>query len=100
MAGSVFRGVAEHGVQGPIHQQRRPPDGETTPRRGVAMGASLEALGFRQVWAVDFEFSAPPGERPAPICMVARELLGGNTIRIFGENLTATKEPPFDVGAS
>jgi len=29
---------------------------------------------FRQVWAVDFEFTAPPGGRPKPICVVAREL--------------------------
>ena len=36
---------------------------------------------FQQTWAVDFEFTAPPGERPTPICMVARELVSGKTIR-------------------
>ena len=28
---------------------------------------------YDQVWCVDFEFSAPRGERPTPGCMVARE---------------------------
>jgi len=26
---------------------------------------------FKHVWLVDFEFSAPPGENPKPICLVA-----------------------------
>lgn len=39
--------------------------------------------GFREVWAVDFEFTVPPGERPTPICMVARELKSGRTIRLW-----------------
>ena len=38
-------------------------------------------LPFREVWAVDFEFSAPDGERPKPICLVARELKTGRTVR-------------------
>ena len=29
---------------------------------------------YREVWAVDFEFHSPPGERPAPLCLAAREL--------------------------
>jgi hypothetical protein len=29
---------------------------------------------FRQVWLVDFEFTSSPGERPVPLCVVAREL--------------------------
>ena len=38
---------------------------------------------FREVWAVDFEFMAPPGERPTPVCLVARELKSGKTIRLW-----------------
>ena len=38
---------------------------------------------FREVWAVDFEFVAPPGERPTPVCLVARELKSGRTIRLW-----------------
>ena len=38
-------------------------------------------LPFREVWAADFEFAAPGGERPKPICLVARELKTGRTVR-------------------
>jgi hypothetical protein len=38
-------------------------------------------LPFREVWAVDFEFIAPPGERPKPLCVVARELRSGRVVR-------------------
>ena len=38
-------------------------------------------LPFREVWAADFEFAAPDGERPKPICLVARELKTGRTVR-------------------
>ena len=31
---------------------------------------------YREVWAVDFEFTAPTGCRPRPLCVVARELRG------------------------
>ena len=50
---------------------------------------------FRAVWLVDFEFSAPPGARPTPVCMVAREFKSGRTIRLFQDALQA---PPFEVG--
>jgi DNA polymerase-1 len=33
-------------------------------------------LPFREVWALDFEFTAEPGGLPVPVCMVARELRG------------------------
>lgn len=36
---------------------------------------------FDELWAVDFEFIAHPGERPDPVCLVARELRTGRTIR-------------------
>jgi hypothetical protein len=51
---------------------------------------------FGEVWAVDFEFTAPPGERPAPICMVARELHSGRTIRLWQDQFGSA--PPFSVG--
>jgi DNA polymerase I len=49
------------------------------------------------VWVVDFEFTAPPGERQTPICMVARELRSGRTIRVWQDQFE--REPPFPVGA-
>lgn len=53
---------------------------------------------FRHPIAVDFEYSAPPGERPGPICMVARDLRTGETWRCFGEDLRALRRPPFPIG--
>jgi hypothetical protein len=38
---------------------------------------------YRQVWAVDFEFTAPPGGRPGPLCCVARELRSGRLLRLW-----------------
>jgi DNA polymerase I len=51
---------------------------------------------YAEVWAVDFEFTAPPGARPAPICMVARELHSGRTIRLWQDQFGPT--PPFSIG--
>lgn len=38
-------------------------------------------MDFREIWLVDFEFQAPPGERPRPLCVVAREYRTGRLIR-------------------
>ncbi len=38
---------------------------------------------YRQVWVVDFEFVALPGERPAPVCVAAKELKSGQVARIW-----------------
>jgi len=51
---------------------------------------------YAEVWAVDFEFTAPPGARPAPICMVARELYSGRTIQLWQDQFGPT--PPFSIG--
>jgi DNA polymerase family A len=57
----------------------------------------LGLLPFGAVWAVDFEFSARPGERPQPpVCMVARELKFGRTIRLWEDEFGAF--PPFSMG--
>ncbi len=53
---------------------------------------------FREIWAVDFEFRAPPGHNPGPLCMVAKEILSGRTIRLWQEALRAAATPPFDTG--
>ncbi len=53
---------------------------------------------FREVWAVDFEFTAPPGERPHPLCVVARELRSGRLVRQWlAEDPSGT--PPYPTGA-
>jgi hypothetical protein len=52
---------------------------------------------FRQAWAVDFEFTAPPGERPVPLCAVARELRSGRLVRVWLAD-GAPPEAPFGTG--
>ena len=49
---------------------------------------------YREVWAVDFEFHAPDGERPIPLCMVARELRSGRLIRAWQDELLASQASP------
>lgn len=60
---------------------------------------AVEDLPYNQVWAVDFEFSAPPGDRPVPICCVAHELKSGKVVRLLGEELRRSG-PPYDVSAN
>ena len=59
----------------------------------------LEALPFRHVIAADFEFEfgGYAGNRPCPVCMVAKELRTGQTWRLWrGEFDTV---PPFPITA-
>lgn len=53
---------------------------------------------FSEVWAVDFEFTAPLGENPVVICMVARELKSGNELRLWSDELSAMTHAPFNTG--
>lgn len=55
---------------------------------------------FREVWLCDFEFHAPPGERPEPLCLVAREFRSGRTLRLWADELRRLAVPPFSVDAS
>jgi hypothetical protein len=43
----------------------------------------------------DFEFRAPPGERPKPICLVAREIKSGRLIRCWEDELLDSRSPPY-----
>jgi hypothetical protein len=51
------------------------------------------------VWFVDFEFSAPPGERPAPVCLVAWELGTGKKLRVWQDELKRLRWPPYSCSA-
>jgi hypothetical protein len=53
---------------------------------------------FRRVWAVDFEFGAPPGGRPEPRCVVARELFSGKLVRLWLDGGRVPERPPYDTG--
>jgi hypothetical protein len=58
----------------------------------------LNKLPFREIWAVDFEFIAKPGERPVPACLVARELRTGRELRIWQDDLRDLRLPPYPTG--
>jgi DNA polymerase I len=55
-------------------------------------------LPFPEIWGCDFEYRAPPGERPHPVCMCARELRSGREIRLWEDELRQLSAAPFDVG--
>jgi len=48
---------------------------------------------FDEIWLLDFEFIAQPGERPDVVCLCARELRSGRTIRLWRDQLG--KLPPY-----
>ena len=59
----------------------------------------LEALPFRHVIAVDFEFDfgGHIGNRPSPVCMVAKDLRSGQTWRLWRGEFGSL--PPLATGA-
>ncbi|QDU22107.1 DNA polymerase [Urbifossiella limnaea] len=61
----------------------------------------MDALGcYRQVWCVDFEFHAPSGHRPTPLCVCARELRTGRAVRHWlTDDPPAVAPYPTDAGA-
>src|SRR3954470_23159122 len=48
-----------------------------------------------EIWAVDFEFIARDGERPDPVCLVAREVRTGRMIKQWRGGVTPA--PPFRI---
>jgi len=60
------------------------------------MSTSLDT--FQEVWLVDYEFRALAGERPTPICMVAREWRTGQTLRFWRDELLTQRVPPYPLG--
>ena len=53
-------------------------------------------LPFKEVWLVDFEFGAPPGDIQEPVCLVAWELNSGRKMRLWRDEFSAT--PPYSTG--
>ncbi len=52
---------------------------------------------FSEICLVDFEFSAPAGERPTVVCMVAWELKSGRRHRVWQDELLGMDRPPFPI---
>ena len=53
---------------------------------------------WSEVWLVDFEFGAAPGEPPFVVCLVAIEMGSGKKIRLWRQELLALKAPPYGIG--
>jgi len=60
------------------------------------LNATVNELPYKELWAVDFEFGAAPGENPEPICLVALELRSGRIVRLWQDEFSAT--PPYGTG--
>ena len=56
----------------------------------------LDALPYREIVLIDFEFTADPGERPGPVCLVAHLLRAGRTIRRWKNQFGPTPPYPID----
>ena len=51
---------------------------------------------FKEIWIRDTEYVSRPGERPIPVCEVAREFRTKRTIRLFQDELTSVH--PYSIG--
>lgn len=51
---------------------------------------------YEQIWLWDFEYVAKPGEHPDVVCLCARELRSGQTLRLWRDQLST---PPFRTDA-
>jgi DNA polymerase-1 len=57
---------------------------------------TVASFPFREIWLVDFEFRARPGDNPVPVCLVAKELRTGRVIRLWEDEFGAA--PPYPTG--
>jgi hypothetical protein len=64
----------------------------------IAAGGNISRLPYREIWACDFEFIAASGEKPVPVCMVARELRSGRKLLFWQDDLQRLHRAPFDTG--
>ena len=53
---------------------------------------------FREIWLLDFEFFCPPGQRPTPLCLVAREYRTDELLRVWLDDPAGPVSCPFSIG--
>ena len=53
---------------------------------------------YREIWLIDFEFQALPGEKQDVICMVGHEQFSGRVIRLWADQLARLSTSPFETG--
>ncbi len=53
-------------------------------------------LSFKNIFVIDFEFIADSGEKSKPVCVVAHEIISGETKKVWIEgNDPLTIKPPY-----
>jgi DNA polymerase-1 len=62
------------------------------------MNPMAAPLPFREVWLCDFEYGAESGDRPAPRCLVAHELISRRWLRIWEDELLSLGRCPYAIG--
>jgi DNA polymerase-1 len=55
----------------------------------------LFGLPFREVVCCDFEYVPRDGDNPQPVCLVAKEMVSGRTVRLWRDQFGP--EPPFAI---
>jgi hypothetical protein len=63
----------------------------------VILAAIDRLRSFAELWVVDFEFEAPPGEQPRPVCLVAMELQSGRWVKLWRGQFGP--KPPYPIDA-
>ena len=53
---------------------------------------------FKTIWVCDTEFIAETGERPRPVCLVARDIVTGKSHRIWFTGMAQMESAPFPTG--
>jgi hypothetical protein len=54
---------------------------------------------FKEIWAIDFEFTALSGAVPQVRCLVALELRSGRKIRLWCDEILQFIEPPYSISS-
>jgi hypothetical protein len=89
-----------HLASPPPTEQPSEPDAALSATDGGSASAGgwplLDLLPFTEIWAVDFEYVAKPGENPEPVCLVAWELRSGRKVRLWQDQFGPT--PPYSTG--
>jgi hypothetical protein len=62
------------------------------------MPTGLDWDAYSEIWLIDYEFGHPPGGRPKPVCLAAKELRSGRTILMWEDELRDRRMPPYPIG--
>lgn len=70
----------------------------STMINGKDGGIATVLTRFREIWVIDAEFVDHQDGTRTIVCIVAKELVAGRTVRLWRHDLSAWTCPPFDVG--